>query len=68
MTKFDVAKIFHRSETWVARMTAYGALPAHYVGDEAMYYSEEILDAFISDSLEKRRKRYDKKKKSTATV
>lgn len=62
LTKSDVAKIFRRSEIWVARMTTYGALPAHYVGDEAMYYSEEILDAFISGSLEKRRKHYDKKK------
>src|SRR3989338_4576215 len=63
LTKEDVAKVFRKSIPWVARMMACGALPFHYVGDTAMFYSDEIVTAFLNDSLCKtRRDRNDSKK------
>ncbi len=61
LTKQDVALIFRKSESWVSRMMSCGTLPHHYVGDTAMFYSEEILKAFLNDSLANPRRNYDQK-------
>lgn len=60
LTKEDVATILHKSTTWVARMTACGVIPHHYVGDTAMYYLDEVVSAFLSDSLARKRAIYEK--------
>lgn len=63
LSKEQVARVFEKSDTWVSRMMADGSLPYHYVGDTPMFDAQEILHAFLSDSLDKRRQRYDKKNK-----
>ena len=62
LTVSDIARIFQKSERWVTRMIADGSLPHHYVGETPMFDSEEVLYAFLSDSLGKRRKTHDKNK------
>lgn len=62
LTVSDIARIFQKSERWVTRMIADGSLPCHYVGETPMFDSEEVLYAFLSDSLGKRRKSNDKNK------
>lgn len=64
LTKEEVAKVFRRSVSWVSRMMACGAMPFHYVGDEAMFYSEEILATFLNDSLAKPRRGQNDTKKA----
>ncbi len=60
LTKEDVALILRKSVTWVARMTSCGALPHHYVGDTAMHYLDEVVSAFLDDSLARKRAKYKK--------
>lgn len=64
LSKEEVAMLFRKSVTWVARMTTCGALPHHYVGDTAMFYLDEVVDAFLSNSLAKRRKPDEYQKKN----
>ncbi|MFO1519815.1 MAG: hypothetical protein U1F57_09175 [bacterium] len=63
LTKEQVASTFGKSLTWVTRMISCGALTAHYAGETPMFYWQEVLDAFLSDSLAKRRRQNDKKNK-----
>lgn len=62
LSRKDVAAIFRKSEAWVTRMMACGKLTPHYVGATPMFYSDEILQAFLNDSLDQQRRKHDKKK------
>ena len=56
MTKAAVAKAFGKSERWVTRAVSRGALPCHYAGDTALFYEDEVVDAFLNNSLEQRKR------------
>jgi hypothetical protein len=57
LTKEEVAHIFRKSPGTIISMATSGALPCHYVGDTMMFYYHEVVSAFLSDRLAKRRRK-----------
>jgi hypothetical protein len=57
LTKEEVAQIFRKSPGTIIAMASSGALPCHYVGDTMMFYYHEVVSAFLSDRLAKRRRK-----------
>lgn len=57
LSKDEVARLLRKKLGTIIRMANSGALPCHYIGDTMMFYYHEILDAFLSDRLARRRRK-----------
>ncbi len=57
LTKDDVAQLLRKKLGTVVHMANSGALPCHYIGDTMMFYFQEVVDAFLSDRLARRRRK-----------